>query len=127
MRRSLRAASEHDIRGPFLGEADQGAHLLALLSEDAATDERLRTLATELLSARKQVGMPMHIPFLTPREHLVLAQLSRGYANKVIARNLGLSENTVKTHLKSIFRKVDVQSREQAIALARRHIGGACQ
>ncbi len=125
MRRSLAIASEPGIRGPFLGEADQGAHLLALVAEDSATDAAIGALATKLLHAQKHIGIPSRIPFLTPREHLVLSQLSRGYANKVIARNLGLSENTVKTHLRSIFKKADVQSREQAIALARRHIGGA--
>src|SRR5690606_42057498 len=82
--------------------------------------DRLRTSATELLEARRRVGSAYRLPFLTPREHLVLSQLCHGHPNKVIARNLGMSENTVKTHLKSIFRKADVQSREQAIELARR-------
>jgi LuxR family maltose regulon positive regulatory protein len=125
MRNSLAMAIEPNIRGPFLGETGPGAHLLALLAEDSATDATIGAFATQLLRAQKQVATLSRVPFLTPREHLVLSQLSRGHANKVIARNLGLSENTVKTHLRSIFKKTDVQSREQAIALARRHIGGA--
>jgi DNA-binding NarL/FixJ family response regulator len=84
-----------------------------------------RGFGAELLQARSRINMPGRLPFLTPREHLVLAQLRHGHPNKVIARKLGVSENTVKTHLKSIFRKADVGSREQAIELARRHIDGS--
>ncbi|QJD68756.1 tetratricopeptide repeat protein [Xanthomonas campestris pv. badrii] len=52
------------------------------------------------------------------RELEVLAQLARGYSNKQIARHLHLSENTVKFHLKNLYRKLDARSREGALAQA---------
>ena len=54
----------------------------------------------------------------TRREHDVLGQLLLGKANKVIARHLDLQEVTVKLHLRSIFRKLGVQSRTQALLAA---------
>jgi DNA-binding NarL/FixJ family response regulator len=49
----------------------------------------------------------------------VLRLLAEGYSNKRIATTLGLSEKTVKTHLASIFRLLDADSRTHAIAAAR--------
>ena len=55
---------------------------------------------------------------LTTREFNVLCELCRGYSNKAIGRRLDLSENTVKFHLKSVYRKLGVDSRAAAIAAA---------
>jgi LuxR family maltose regulon positive regulatory protein len=57
--------------------------------------------------------------FLTAREFDVLGELSAGGSNKQIGRRLGLSENTVKTHLKSLFGKLGVDGRRQAVEVAR--------
>ncbi|OWQ83794.1 hypothetical protein CDN99_25330 [Roseateles aquatilis] len=57
---------------------------------------------------------------LTPRELDVLCELAKDHATKQIAKNLMLSPETVKHHLKSIFAKLDVRSREEAILEARR-------
>lgn len=56
---------------------------------------------------------------LSDRELEVLALLAEGCANKLIARRLGVSPNTVKTHVARLFDKLDVTSRTQAIARAR--------
>ncbi len=55
---------------------------------------------------------------LTPREREILGHLSEGQSNKVIARNLGISDGTVKLHVKSILRKLDVHSRVEAAVMA---------
>ncbi len=55
---------------------------------------------------------------LTKRERVVLALLTQGLTNKEIARELTISENTVKRYLKSIFKKLNVSSRAGAVALA---------
>jgi DNA-binding NarL/FixJ family response regulator len=55
---------------------------------------------------------------LTPREQEVLSHLTRGSTNKEIAQDLFISEKTVKTHLNSIFRKLKVTRRLQAILAA---------
>jgi two-component system nitrate/nitrite response regulator NarL len=52
---------------------------------------------------------------LTPRENDVLICLCRGQANKDIARNLGLQDVTVKLHVRSICRKLEVTNRTQAV------------
>jgi len=57
---------------------------------------------------------------LTAREREVLALVGQGRANKDIARALFLSERTVRTHVSSILRKLDVSSRTQAALLANR-------
>jgi len=55
---------------------------------------------------------------LTPREMEILCHLAAGQSNKVIGRELGISEGTVKLHVKSILRKLEVRSRVEAAVLA---------
>jgi two-component system nitrate/nitrite response regulator NarL len=58
---------------------------------------------------------------LTPRETEILALLAEGQNNKVIARNLRISDGTVKLHVKSILRKLGVHSRVEAAVIAVEH------
>lgn len=55
---------------------------------------------------------------LTKRERDVLEYLVKGYSNKEVAAALFISEKTVKNHLTSIFRKLDVKDRTQAVIYA---------
>ena len=55
---------------------------------------------------------------LTPRETEILGLLAEGQSNKTIARNLGISDGTVKLHVKAILRKLDVHSRVEAAVMA---------
>jgi DNA-binding NarL/FixJ family response regulator len=59
-------------------------------------------------------------PVLTPRERDILALLADGLGNKQIAARLGISTNTVKTHLEVLFDKLDVSSRTEAVTVAAR-------
>ncbi|TCP58416.1 LuxR family two component transcriptional regulator [Rhodovulum bhavnagarense] len=56
---------------------------------------------------------------LLPREYEVLRHLAQGMTNKEIARLLGVSEATIKVHVKAVFRKLSVQNRTQAALYAR--------
>ena len=56
---------------------------------------------------------------LTGQEMRVLAELASGRANKEIARTLGLSPNTIKTHLAHLFGKLEAGTRTEAVARAR--------
>lgn len=56
---------------------------------------------------------------LTKRELEVLKGLTEGKSNKEIARNLDLTEPTIKLHLKTLFRKLEVNNRTQAAIVAR--------
>ena len=58
---------------------------------------------------------------LTAREREVLAAIARGRANREIARDLGLAEKTVKTHVSAILTKLGVQDRTQAALYAVQH------
>jgi DNA-binding NarL/FixJ family response regulator len=55
------------------------------------------------------------IAALTPRQRDVLTMLLKGLPNKLICRELGLSPNTVKSHVSAIFRALDVDSRTKAV------------
>ena len=68
----------------------------------------------------ESIGAVKENPFsrLTPRENEILALLAEGQSNKVIARNLGISDGTVKLHVKSILRKLGVHSRVEAAVMA---------
>jgi NarL family two-component system response regulator LiaR len=56
---------------------------------------------------------------LTGQEMKVLERLAAGRSNKEIARDLGLSPNTVKTHVANLYGKLDVGRRTQAVGKAR--------
>ena len=97
---------------------DLRPRLPALLRERAAAHHR-RAPAPE---AGAMVGAPPGAPLgerLSGRELEALRWLATGAANKAIARRMGLSPNTVKTHLKRLFDKLGARSRTQAVAVAR--------
>lgn len=56
---------------------------------------------------------------LTPREYEILGLLAAGQSTKEIARQLEISPNTAKTHIASVYQKLEVQRRTQAIHKAR--------
>jgi two-component system nitrate/nitrite response regulator NarL len=55
---------------------------------------------------------------LTPREREILRHIAAGQSNKVIARELDITDGTVKLHVKSILRKLGVHSRVEAAVIA---------
>ncbi len=58
---------------------------------------------------------------LTPRERDILACIARGQSNKQIARELDVAESTVKIHVQSVLRKLELSSRVQAAVFAVEH------
>jgi two-component system nitrate/nitrite response regulator NarL len=58
---------------------------------------------------------------LSPREKEIIVKLARGDSNKEIARELDLSESTVKIHVQGILRKLNLASRVQAAVYAVEH------
>lgn len=71
-------------------------------------------------AVRGDVGRPAHALFesLTTRELEILQHLAAGESNKAIGRALGISDGTVKLHVKAILRKLGVHSRVEAAVLA---------
>jgi len=58
---------------------------------------------------------------LTPREVEVLAAIGNGLSNKAVARQLGISQHTVKFHVESLLRKLGAASRAEAVHKGLRH------
>lgn len=56
---------------------------------------------------------------LTPRQRDILLLLADGLPNKAISRSIGLSEDTVKTHLRALFQELDVHTRTACVSAAR--------
>jgi DNA-binding NarL/FixJ family response regulator len=116
-------------RDEILSALDAGA--IGYLLKDAEPDELIRGVraaaqgesplapkaARELLGSRGSAAAPQ----LTDREREVLRLVTRGLPNKLIARELGITEKTVKAHLTTIFQRIDVTDRVQAAMWARDH------
>lgn len=75
-------------------------------------------LVEALIPAAAWAGEPATV--LTPREREVLGAVRDGFSNKEIARQLGLSDQTVKFHLSAVFAKLDAASRTEAVTRAMR-------
>ncbi len=111
--------------------------LVAVLIEDGESLERVlpgfiaapgpgtRRLAAFAASILKPLAPPSaplrskDLAGLSRQEHRVLAYVADGYSNKQTARSLGLSESTVKFHLRSLFKKLAVDSRAALSEAAR--------
>ncbi len=74
-----------------------------------------RTFLEEVRFLPKQGGSP-----LSRREIQILQQIAAGSSTKQVARELGISAHTVKTHLERIFDKLGANDRAQAVAIALR-------
>jgi DNA-binding NarL/FixJ family response regulator len=83
----------------------------------AAGESPLAPAAATVLIEERRWGGPAE---MTDREREVLALLAEGLPNKLIARRLEISEKTVKTHLTSIYRRIGVDSRTEAVLWAQR-------
>lgn len=94
--------------------------LQEIVSGQTIVAPELATVLAEVVQQGDQEITEEPTPFsdLTPREHEILCLLAEGLSNKVIARNLGITDGTVKLHVKSILRKLDIHSRVEAAVMA---------
>jgi len=95
--------------------------VIAAVRDAAAGTARLSPeLLTRLTQALRRPAPPDPMQPLSPRERDVLELISRGLSNREIARDLGIGEQTVKTHVSSILTKLGLQDRLQAAIFALR-------
>ncbi len=95
------------------------------LVKDATREEMAATVVHALSDAvwRRPASVPRQTegsgsaPALTERELQVLTGMSRGRSNSEIGKELFLSEDTVKTHARRLFRKIGAADRAQAVAV----------
>lgn len=76
------------------------------------------SVARMVISSMHQKPAPQNPYGLTARENDVLTSLSKGNSYKLIAAEFGLSVDTVRTHIKSIYEKLHVHSQTEAVAKA---------
>jgi DNA-binding NarL/FixJ family response regulator len=100
----------------YLSKSLPAVELMAAL-EKVHAGERLVALD---LPQRTDPPSPREIG-LTPRESHVVSLIAAGAPNKEIARHLGLSMNTVKSHIRTAYRAMGVTSRTQAVLWAVEH------
>jgi antitoxin HicB len=81
------------------------------------TPEQILQRVEELSRESERAGF---ISPLTPRESEVFNYMAQGYLNKQIAELLGVSEQTIKDHISSILRKLNVNARTQAVIIAKK-------
>jgi DNA-binding CsgD family transcriptional regulator len=135
----VRTQWDCDGENLLINVRDDGRGMLAADSPSIGRlDRQVQALAGQLRievmprwGADVFVTLPLDLPArpagdiagwdLAPRELEVLQHLVAGQRNRTIALTLGISENTVKFHVRNLFRKLDVSSRTEAIALAHSH------
>ncbi|VXB47361.1 response regulator transcription factor [Citricoccus sp. K5] len=114
----------------FLLKTAEAAELVSAVRRVAAGEgvvapEVTRRVLRELATASARVGpaeeggAAAQLERLTVRERDVLTQLGAGASNSQLARELGISEATAKTHVSRVLAKLGVQSRTQAALVAR--------
>ncbi len=108
---------------PNIREMRRSARAWGILPADASAEElsaAVHALSQGLVVGTSQLlfeteSEPQSRGPLTERESEVLGLLSRGLANKQIAAALGISEHTVKFHVSSIYTKLNVTNRTEAV------------
>lgn len=112
---ALRACMRAGASGCILKDASEQSLLSSLVQV-----ARGRTVIDPRV-AGAVVGRANGVGLLSERELEVLGLLARGLTSPEIAGHLGVSQNTVKSHTRSMFTKFDVHNRVQALAVAREH------
>jgi DNA-binding NarL/FixJ family response regulator len=103
--------------------ADEIAQAIAAVREgEAQLDPSVQLRLVEALTTGEPLRKPSDLPDgLTRREVQVLGLIAEGRSNSEIARELFISEATVKTHINNLFAKAALRDRAQAVAYAFRH------
>ena len=102
-----------DVDPASLARSIQDAHAGHFQLDDALTRRVIVRLGSTLRRSRRPLAEP-----LTDRETQILRMVVVGMSNKAIANRLGLGEGTIKSHLRNIYRKLQVRTRAEAAAQA---------
>jgi DNA-binding NarL/FixJ family response regulator len=101
----------------YIEQADRRLVVRLMLSSTGDHDSLL-------LEEQRRTGLPrLERLNLSPRETEVLGGLLQGKDNKSIAKAMDVGTSTVRKHLENIYRKLNVQSRAEAVAIALDRLG----
>lgn len=118
---------------------EQIAALSGILTDDLSVEDFVRSVrlissGERVFSRKGTLGSPMsatgirvrpdHSACISPRKREMLLDLVDGHSNKMIARRLGTTEATVKVHLNSLLRTINVDNRTQAVVWALANLPG---
>ena len=110
---------EEDIDAPVLVIDEDGDRRLVDVSSVCLYSGTRAIGVFGQLSSVSEEDEPEPHPHLTPRQAEVLRLLDRGYSTHQIADELQLSVETIRNHIRGVFRALGVHSRLEAVAVAR--------
>lgn len=113
------AAPEHIVRPFLLVDGQRVRRLLELHRRAVGTHREFVGTVLDLLGGSTPTRAPAVLESLTSRERSVLLLLPTMMSNTEVGAELYLSVNTVKAHLKSLYRKLGVSTRREAVLRAR--------
>ena len=117
IREAIRLASGEAIVAPFAEEGRRVVQLLRRIMAEGSS-KLIQRHAAAILKVIEGEQQFADVDALSDREAEIVAHLADGASNKLIARRLGLTENTIKFHLKKVYAKLGVSTRRQAVAHA---------
>jgi len=114
----LFAALRGGAVGFLLKDTEPAELVRAIRTAHAGQSPLSPAVAARVIDQLAQAGRPRAIDQLTPREREVLRLIADGLSNKRIARELGVAEKTVKTHVGHVLAKLELADRTQAALYA---------
>jgi LuxR family transcriptional regulator, maltose regulon positive regulatory protein len=120
MQKAMKIGSDVGAKETFLRQRDEIGNLIIRIANDSPTIYN-EDLATAMAARMKERGDQMEnkAQALTKRELEILRQLSTGRTLTVIAGELHISQNTMKTHLKNLYKKIGAEGRHDAVEKAK--------
>jgi ATP/maltotriose-dependent transcriptional regulator MalT len=120
IRNALDVGARVGAKETFLRQDENVLNLIIKIAGERPTVylEELTSLITARLKERSENTMGLNAS-LTKRELEILRHLSTGNPISAIASTLHISQNTMKTHLKNVYRKIGVSGRDEAVAKAK--------
>jgi ATP/maltotriose-dependent transcriptional regulator MalT len=119
LQKAVKVASHVGAKETFLRQNNEIGNLILKIANEHPTVYN-EELASAMATRMRDRGSTMTEgrPTLTKRELEILRQLSTGRTLTIIAGELHISQNTMKTHLKNLYRKMEVEGRKEAVEKA---------
>ncbi|WP_083983901.1 response regulator [Actinomadura hibisca] len=116
----LEAGLAAGVRG-FAHKGQQAGDILAVLRRVADGEVVVDQAARRGPGARPRSQAQKFAQFLTPREREVLTRLARGESTQALAKAMGVTRSTARSHVQSVLSKLGVHSQREAVIEAARH------
>ena len=110
----------HALDAGAIGATTKSADNIALLSAIRSVAAGIQTISPEI---RQMISDDPPVPDLTKRQVEILHSITRGLTNQEIAKQFGISPESVKDHINAIYAKLGAATRAEAVAIAlRKHL-----